>query len=103
LLGIQCPGFKAAPLALGNVVTVSCGSQHSVALTQEGRVQCRGSNEVGQCKPPLDLESAVAVSGGGFLPAAVTADGKVVCWGGYSAQQKCKSLELDNIICSRLW
>jgi alpha-tubulin suppressor-like RCC1 family protein len=69
------------PPELENVVAVSCGYEHSVALTHDGRVVCWGQNDRGQCKVPHDLEEVVAVGCGCKHTSALLAAGKVICWG----------------------
>lgn len=62
-------------------VSVSCGSHHSLALTDEGLVVAWGCNTHGQCNVPEDLDSVIQISCGSHHSAALKSDGTVVVWG----------------------
>ena len=60
---------------------VAAGYQHTVALTDDGKVVAWGGNLFGQCNVPSDLPQVKAVAAGGWHTVALTNDGKVVAWG----------------------
>ncbi|MEX0787012.1 MAG: dockerin type I domain-containing protein [Dehalococcoidia bacterium] len=88
--------------ALGGIVGLAGGFEHTCAVTGEGGVYCWGSNELGQlgngtrtsskrpvavCEPGSEstpcapLADAVALTAGWFSSCALRASGGVVCWG----------------------
>ncbi len=60
---------------------VAAGSQHTCAVTAQGRLVCFGANGSGQCSVPEGLEDVVAVAAGDQHTCAVTAQGRLVCFG----------------------
>ncbi|KAH8739724.1 hypothetical protein FG386_001431 [Cryptosporidium ryanae] len=87
------------PLAIPlNVESISCGVDHSMALTENGIVYCWGSNEFGQCgcdatrfqiptptpiSLPADWKSTriTLSAAGAFHSVAVTKENEVLVWG----------------------
>lgn len=87
--------------ALSNIVSISAGYGHSLALTDDGRIYAWGSNmlgELGQGAPSSsyaalaqrvhapagmtgELTNAVAISAGGAFSLALTTSGQVYSWG----------------------
>lgn len=72
-------GQTNVPAGLANVVAVSAGAFHSLALKANGTVAAWGV--YGQSLVPPSLSNVVAISSGGFHNMALKADGTVVCWG----------------------
>lgn len=70
------------PAGLNNVIAISAGEYHSLALTADGTVVAWGANFAGQLNVPTGLSHVVAISAGGFHNLALKADGTVVGWGG---------------------
>lgn len=68
------------PTSLGQVLSVSAGRHHTLALTMDGKLVCFGLNESQQCDIPQN-GPFVAVSAGAYHSAAITLDGKAVCFG----------------------
>jgi alpha-tubulin suppressor-like RCC1 family protein len=60
---------------------VSAGSNHSLALDQNGTVVAWGDNSCGQTNVPPAASSVVAISAGATHSLALLADGRVVAWG----------------------
>ncbi len=77
------------PAGLTNVVGISGGSDHSLALKEDGRVVAWGQNEWKQCDIPTGLKNVIGISGGIFSHSlAVKRDGTVVAWG-YNKDKQC--------------
>ncbi len=75
-------------LASNDVVAVSGGEQHSLALRSDGRVVAWGRNSENQCNVPADASNSVIAIAGGFLHSlALRSDGRVVAWGGNASSQ----------------
>jgi alpha-tubulin suppressor-like RCC1 family protein len=73
------------PPDLENVVAVSCGPLNTVALTQEGKIVCWGSQDEGRCSIP-NLANVISVSCGCHM-VALTDEGKLIAWGSSHAGQ----------------
>ena len=69
------------PPDLTNVVSVSAGGAHNLALKADGTVSVWGANTSGQLNIPSGLTNVISISAGAFHSVAVKADGKVVAWG----------------------
>lgn len=71
------------PPDLTNAVAVAGGYDHSLALTDEGRViaWAAGIYDGTNLAVPAGLSNVVAIAGGGFANLAVKSDGTVVGWG----------------------
>jgi PKD repeat protein len=74
-------GQASPPAGLSNVVAVSAGGYHSLALKSDGTVVNWGRNDYGQASPPAGLTGVVAVAAGGWQSLALRSDGTVVGWG----------------------
>ena len=86
---------RSTPVAvqgLEDVISISAGDDHSMALTRDGKVFAWGCNVDGQLGDgtredrltPVavqDLEDVISISAGGFHSMALTRDGKVFAWG----------------------
>lgn len=73
------------PENLTDVVSVSVGSYHFVALRKDGTVVAWGNNDQHQCDVPQGLTNVIAVAAGGLYSVALKADGSVVAWGSGAA------------------
>jgi alpha-tubulin suppressor-like RCC1 family protein len=74
-------GQVRVPDDLGPVIDVAAGTQHTVAVRQDGAVRCWGFNSYGQCAPPSGLGPVTRVAAGDRHSVALTALGTVRCWG----------------------
>ena len=54
------------PAGLEDVVQISCGGYHSLALRKDGKVVVWGNNNHGQTTVPAGLEDVVQISSGGY-------------------------------------
>jgi len=75
-------GEGNVPAGLVNVIAVSAGGKHSLALKADGTVVGWGGNDAGQASPPPGQTNIVAICAGGSHSLALKADGTVVAWGG---------------------
>jgi alpha-tubulin suppressor-like RCC1 family protein len=70
------------PPALTDVVALSGGAGHSVALRADGTVRVWGDGSLRQRRVPSGLSNVIAVAAGGFHNLALRSDGTVTAWGG---------------------
>jgi alpha-tubulin suppressor-like RCC1 family protein len=64
-----------------NVVAITTGGSHSVALREDGTLVAWGDNTYQQTNVPPDLTNVVSIAAGGSQTLAVLNDGTVVGWG----------------------
>jgi hypothetical protein len=69
------------PANMGDVVAISAGRSHALALNSQGRVFAWGNNHAGQINAPSGTSGYVAVSAGDSHSLALTAAGTVHSWG----------------------
>ena len=72
--------FTEVPFGLTNVLAVSAGAYHSLALKRDGTVVAWGDNRYGQSDPPAGLTNVVSIAAGHQHNLALLADGTVVAW-----------------------
>ena len=80
-------GQLRIPVQASNVVAVSAGEAHSLALLSDGTAIGWGDNQFGQTTPPLAATNLVAVAAGGAHSLGVSAQGEVFAWGDSSYRQ----------------
>jgi alpha-tubulin suppressor-like RCC1 family protein len=66
---------------LTNILAISGGGFHSLALKSDGTVVAWGDNEYGQCAVPAGLSNIVGIAAGFGHSAALRSNGTVVAWG----------------------
>ncbi|HEX5219825.1 MAG TPA: hypothetical protein VFZ59_09680 [Verrucomicrobiae bacterium] len=66
---------------LTNIISVSAGDFHWLALSSSGQVVARGSDYYGQARPPIGSDYISAISAGGQHSLALQSNGLVVGWG----------------------
>ncbi|QOY86264.1 InlB B-repeat-containing protein [Paludibaculum fermentans] len=69
------------PQNLTDVVSVSVGDYHFVALRKDGTVVAWGNNDQHQCDVPQGLTGVIAVAAGGLSTFVLKSDGTVLGWG----------------------
>lgn len=74
-------GTGTIPGILDNVVQVAAGSNHCLALLNNGTVAAWGSSSKGQLNVPAGLTDVVAVAAGDSFSLALKSDGTVHGWG----------------------
>ena len=81
--GDNSSGQCIVPAGLSNVVAVACGTDHTLALREDGTVVAWGSDAQGQIDVPPGLGSVVAIAAGDGASLALRSDGSVVGWGSW--------------------
>ncbi|NWJ47138.1 MAG: Ig-like domain repeat protein, partial [Chloroflexi bacterium] len=74
-------GQTNVPVGLNNVIAVSAGLQHNLALKSDGTVVAWGDNVDGELDVPVGLNNVIAISAGRSHSLALKSDGTVVAWG----------------------
>ena len=73
-------GFTQVPSGLTNVMAVSAGAYHNLALKRDGTVVAWGDNRDGQSDPPAGLTNVVSIATGFRHNLALRLNGTVVAW-----------------------
>ena len=88
LLGIPCPVHTDIDTELTNVIKIAVGSNHVLALTNDGKVYSWGDNEDSKYATPVlgtdgasYLTNIVDIDAGGYGSVALDEDGNVYVWG----------------------
>jgi alpha-tubulin suppressor-like RCC1 family protein len=89
-------GQTNVPAGLTNVVEISGGAQHSLALLREGKVVAWGTGT--QTNVPDDLADVVSISAGGSHSLALRRDGTIAAWGQNTAGQVDLPTALTNAV-----
>jgi hypothetical protein len=79
---LALPSVFAPPDGLKNVVAISAGLRHALALKSDGTVVAWGVDELGETEVPPDLNGVVEIAAGDAHSLALRSDGTVVGWGG---------------------
>jgi len=79
--GMNNGGSTALPAGLSDVIAVSAGFAHNLALKTDGTVVGWGANYYGQIDIPSGLADVIAISAGHDFGLALKRDGTVVAWG----------------------
>ena len=75
------PTSDEVPASATNIVAISAGWGHSLAVREDGTVLAWGDNSYGQLAVPPSATNVVAVSAGFYHSVALRADGTTVAWG----------------------
>lgn len=82
VLNWPVPQYYPLPGDLTNVVAISAGEKHFLALRDDGTVTAWGDNAYGQTNVPSGLTNVVAIAAEkDYASMALKADGTVVVWG----------------------
>src|SRR5207253_648780 len=79
--GYNSDGETNVPAGLSNVVAISAGGYHSVALKSDGTVVVWGYNLDFEVDVPAGLNNVVAIAAGFYHTVALKSDGTIVSWG----------------------
>ncbi len=79
--GSDWRGETTIPPGLDQVVSISAGRAHGLALKADGTVVAWGDNAAGQASSPQGLTNVIAIDAGYAHNLALKADGTVVAWG----------------------
>ncbi len=74
-------GYVPYPVYATNIVAISAGFEHSLALASDGTVFGGGSDSSFESTPPGFVTNVVQILAGESYSAAIRADGSVVYWG----------------------
>jgi trimeric autotransporter adhesin len=89
---------RLAGSPLSNVVAISAGTSHALALRSDGTVVGWGDNEFGQASVPAGLTNVVAVAAGGTHSLALRKNGTIVEWGGNRSRWEPTPPGLTNVL-----
>lgn len=96
--GLNDRGQTNVPMSLTNILLVSCGFDHSLALRADGTVTGWGTNDYGQLSVPVGLSNVLAVAAGYYHSLALRSDGTVVGWGYNAYGQAAPPAGLTNVV-----
>ncbi len=85
--GYDNAGQLDIPSGLTDVVAITAGYDHSLALRAGGTVVGWGSNTFGQIAIPTGLTDVTAIAAGSYYSLALRSDGTVVGWGSNASGQ----------------
>ena len=91
-------GQTNLPTGLTNVVGISCGAYHGLALKNDGSVVAWGYNSFKQTNVPTGLANVVQVAGGVQHSLALETNGTVVAWGDNTYGQTNIPAGLSNVV-----
>jgi len=91
-------GAGNPPAGLTNITALSCGEEHNLVLTKDGRPVAWGSNSKGQTDVPPDLTNVVAIASGRSHNLALRSDGTVAAWGANDRGQAAVPAGLTNVM-----
>jgi hypothetical protein len=89
---------SSIPPGLAEVVAISGGGSHSLALKQDGTVVAWGDNSAGQCNVPTGLDRVTAIAAGDSHSLALKKDGTVIGWGDNAHGQALPPGDLRGVI-----
>jgi len=96
--GANWSGQTEVPIGLTDVVQISAGWEHAMALTANGSVRVWGSDSYGQMDVPPNLQNPVQLAGGDYHSLALQSDGTVKAWGMNIFNQVDVPLDLQDVV-----
>jgi hypothetical protein len=79
--GSDSMGQSGMPLGWSNMVAISAGHSHSLALREDGTVLACGDATWGAASVPADVTNAIAIAAGQDYSVAALGDGRLRTWG----------------------
>ena len=91
-------GRTLPPADATNIIDISAGGTHTLALNSDGSVISWGGNSDDQASVPAELPPTIAVESGGLHSLALHHDGTVSAWGNNQAGQTDVPPGLDGVV-----
>jgi hypothetical protein len=91
-------GQLNVPAGATNIVTITAGAWHNLALRADGTVVAWGEDSSGQCDVPPALTGVLAIAAGGYHSLAIKGDCTVAAWGSDDSGQAAVPDGLANVI-----
>jgi len=98
LSGDNSMGQLNVPSSATNLVALSSGAWHNLALRSDGSIVAWGSDSAGQCDVPGGSAGALAIAAGGYHSLAIQNDLSVLAWGANDSGQTNVPAGLRNVI-----
>jgi alpha-tubulin suppressor-like RCC1 family protein len=96
--GLGPAGQTNVPPGLTNVVCISAGGDHALALKGDGTVMAWGTNSFGQTNIPAGVSGAAAIAAGYSHNMVLRNDGTVTAWGANNRGQTNVPAGLNNVV-----
>jgi alpha-tubulin suppressor-like RCC1 family protein len=96
--GLNNYGQASLQSALTNIMAISAGGYHDLALAGNGNVIAWGQNFYGQASVPTGLSNVVSVAAGGYHSMALTGNGTITAWGWDNLGQTTIPGKLSNVV-----
>src|SRR5208282_246292 len=96
--GYNGDGETNMPPGLSDVVAISGGRNHSLALNSDGTVVAWGYDGFGETNVPAGLNNVVAIDGGDYHNLALTSSGTVAAWGRNDEGETRVPVGLNNVV-----
>ena len=96
--GDNSAGQLDMPIGTSDIVALSAGGDHNLALRANGTVVAWGDNSSGQSDVPASLNNVVALAAGDSHSLALRADGTVIAWGDNSQGETTVPLSATNVV-----
>ena len=96
--GYNGDGETNVPPGLSDVVAISGGRNHSLALNSDGTVVAWGYDGFGETNVPAGLNNVVAIDGGDYHNLALTSSGTVAAWGRNDEGETRVPVGLNNVV-----
>ena len=83
---VAASGGTPLPAGLSNIVAITSGQNHNLALQADGTVRAWGSWGTGSVSVPASVSNIVAIAGGANHDLVLKADGSLVAWGNFISE-----------------
>ncbi len=96
--GVSTPSLTNVPPDLTNIVAISAGGDHVLALRGDGTLVAWGANTFGQTNIPPGLSNVVAIAAGFSHNLALRNDHTIVAWGLNTSGETNVPASLTNVV-----